>query len=307
MTAKVRKTISQNPLDQVEIIDRSGNDGSVGLKGLERKSAKSGESNSSFKSKKIVSDFVVPSETYPSFADSPDNDSSGKHDFPDIRENEAETSVRTTRNSKRVGKHQNNSKFIARKKLNVPINGDALSVVEIFENESKYSNMGSSIVCAPDKSLITSRAQKTVMKWSWISVPAALMPLAVVDSAASLAIQVMMIRELCKVYGIPFKTENARAFISGLVGGGVAMVVSSGLNKILLKSLPHAGPVISFLAQPASGFSTTYALGRVFISHVENNGQLTNFNPNNMAAAFKGHLETGKKIFKSGNRFLSKR
>ena len=60
------------------------------------------------------------------------------------------------------------------------------------------------------------------------------------------------------------------------------------------------GSASAFLAQPALGFSTTYALGQVFIKHLEEDGVLTDFDSEKMREVFRDQLERGKSLFKRG-------
>ena len=177
------------------------------------------------------------------------------------------------------------------------IKENAVKAEDIFAQESGSRNL---VVYKNNPDLRHHRANKRVLFWSWVSVPTALIPIALLDVAASIAIQIKMIKEICALYNIPFKNENARAFISGLIGGGVASIASTGLQKVLIKSLPHVGGTIAFLAQPALGFSTTYALGQVFIKHIENDGVLTDFDSEKMREIFREQIDKGKLIFKRG-------
>ena len=173
----------------------------------------------------------------------------------------------------------------------------SLSAEEIFMEESGSCQL---VIRPLSSELRRIKANKCIILWSWVSVPTSLIPFVVVDVAATIAIQVKMIKDICNIYNIPFKNENARAFISGLVGGGVATIASSGLKNMLLKSLPHVGGTVAFLAQPALGFSTTYALGQVFIRHLENDGVLSNFDSEKMREVFRDQLDRGKTLFKRG-------
>lgn len=178
-----------------------------------------------------------------------------------------------------------------------------LTAEEIFLEESNSRNLV--IVQNLPSDLRLKKANKCVILWSWVSVPTALIPFIALDVAATIAIQVKMIRDICHIYGVPFRNENARAFISGLVGGGIATLASSGLKNLLLKSLPHVGSTVAFLAQPALGFSTTYALGQVFIRHLENDGLLTDFDSDKMREVFREQLNRGKSLFKRGRQELN--
>jgi hypothetical protein len=133
-------------------------------------------------------------------------------DISSVKENSAESKVDYSKN-KSSSLHEFHS----------------LSAEEIFMEESGSRDLVMIKPLSSDLRLM--RANKCVLLWSSVSVPISLIPFVVLDVAATIAIQVKMIKDICDLYNIPFKNENARAFISGLVGGGVATIASSGLKK----------------------------------------------------------------------------
>jgi len=269
VTVKKRQTIMANPLDEIELTVRPA----------QRKAKKA----STTPSKKIEKSAPI-SVRRPRKASSASlklSSAIADEDISSVKENSAESKVDYSKN-KSSSLHEFHS----------------LSAEEIFMEESGSRDLVMIKPLSSDLRLM--RANKCVLLWSSVSVPISLIPFVVLDVAATIAIQVKMIKDICDLYNIPFKNENARAFISGLVGGGVATIASSGLKNVLLKSMPHIGSTVAFLAQPALGFSTTYALGQVFIKHLEEDGALTDFDSEKMREVFRDQLERGKSLFKRG-------
>jgi uncharacterized protein (DUF697 family) len=167
---------------------------------------------------------------------------------------------------------------------------------EILARESSVSS--DAIISIKSQDLVSIRAAKIVKLWSWLTVPASLIPLPLIDSAALIGLQIKMIAELCKCYGVPFKKESVNAIISGLLGGTATATVASGLRKGVLKHIPHVGYIASAVTEPVLNFSSTYAIGSIFIKHFESDGDLNNFNYEHVRGSFASYIEKGKLIFK---------
>ena len=279
MPSKKRQTIRANPLDEIEITTHSS-------KAPVAEKAQPKSSGKVVRKKRETSNSVVTENQDASQGASQDTAAEDIFDAVDIE-------VSLPKKAKKVQ---------ARKEP-LSTSNTPLSAEDIFNDE--LSSSRELVLVAPLVDIQKVRANKCIMLWSWVSVPTALIPFVVVDVALTIGIQVKMIKDLCQLYGVPFKNENARAFISALVGGGVATIASSGLKSMLLKSLPHVGTTIAFLAQPALGFSTTYALGQVFVRHLENDGALDNFDAEKMRTSFREQLDKGKELFKKGRNKMS--
>lgn len=171
-----------------------------------------------------------------------------------------------------------------------------LGAEEILGRESK---VGSEVVLSIKSTTYSSaRAVRIVRLWSWLTVPVSLIPLPLIDSAALIGLQIKMIAELCKCYGVPFRKESVSAIISGLLGGTMAATVASGLRSGAIKHIPHVGYLASAVTEPILNFSSTYAIGSIFIQHFEKNGDLNNFNFDQVRGSFASYVEKGKLIFK---------
>lgn len=111
-------------------------------------------------------------------------------------------------------------------------------------------------------------------------------PFPVLDAAGILAIQLWMIRDLAKVYDIPFKKQLARSIIGSLVGN----ISTVGA----IKFIPGLGSLLGGGAVALSGAAATYALGKVFIQHFSQGGTLLTFDPIKSQAYFQQLYEEGK-------------
>ena len=114
-----------------------------------------------------------------------------------------------------------------------------------------------------------------------------LIPIPVVDAAGILGIQVLMIKDLAKVYGISFKEHRVKSFIGSLVGSMGAMSA--------VKAIPVMGSILGAIAVSISGAASTYAIGKVFVQHFDMGGTLLDFDPVTAQKHFKKLYEEGEK------------
>lgn len=116
-----------------------------------------------------------------------------------------------------------------------------------------------------------------------------LLPFPLIDVAALLGVQVLMIRDIAKVYGVEFKDQIARSLITTLVGDLGAVGVMSGV-----KAIPVVGSLIGGFTTSLTGAAATYALGKVFTQHFDQGGTLLNFDPVKSRQYFQESYEEGK-------------
>lgn len=111
------------------------------------------------------------------------------------------------------------------------------------------------------------------------------LPFPILDAAGILSIQLWMIRDIAKVYDVPFRKNIARSIITSLIGnvGTISIVkLIPGIN------------VIGSGAMAVSAGASTYALGKVFIQHFDQGGTLLSFDPIKSRAYFQQVFEEGK-------------
>jgi uncharacterized protein (DUF697 family) len=124
------------------------------------------------------------------------------------------------------------------------------------------------------------RATKLVERFSFWSGVAGLLPVPFVDLAAVGALQIQMLRQISRIYDVPFSENRGKALVAGIAGTVIPLSTSVGMASVV-KSVPIAGTAIGGLVTPALAMAATYAIGKVFIQHFASGGTLLDFEPPN--------------------------
>lgn len=124
---------------------------------------------------------------------------------------------------------------------------------------------------------------------------AGFIPVPFADFLTVTGVQVDLLYRLCKVYDTGFSAEAARSVITSLVGASVPTISATFLASAL-KLVPGVGTVVGWGAMPVLAGATTYAVGKVFVEHLESGGTLLTFDANKMKAHFESAMVEGKKI-----------
>lgn len=149
--------------------------------------------------------------------------------------------------------------------------------------------------------------QKTVIKWSRISLATILLPNSILEYAAISGVQLKMLHDLSRIYGIPFKADAVKVIIGSILGGSVAYFLSD-IYANWVKVIPVVGKPIAFLTEPAMAYVTTYAVGYVFLEHFENNGSFQDIELETMKKTIKLKIsEKYKELIKNNKLTGSKR
>jgi uncharacterized protein (DUF697 family) len=141
-------------------------------------------------------------------------------------------------------------------------------------------------------------ANQAVSNWSqWASV-AGCVPVPFLGAAAIGAVQLKMISELCLIYGVPFHNKIVRSTLLSLTASTMTEYTSRGISSVVARCVPLLGSSLAILVQPLMAYTSTYALGAVFINHFEsdaniNAATITKLTP--LYAAEFGHV---KNLFK---------
>ena len=124
---------------------------------------------------------------------------------------------------------------------------------------------------------------------------AGLIPFPLLDVATLLGIQIVMIRDISKVFGLEsqYKKHRIKHFVTTLVGDLGTVGVISGV-----KAIPVVGSIVGMFGGPVVGAASTYALGKVFTLHFASGGTLLDFDPTNdeVIYSYHKHYKDGKKI-----------
>lgn len=127
------------------------------------------------------------------------------------------------------------------------------------------------------------------MMWS---MGAGLIPVPVADFFAVSAIQLDMIRQMCKLYEIDFKETEVKAIVSSLTSSGLARLGA----RAAVKFIPGVGSVLGGIAMSILSGGSTYALGEVFKQHFDTGGTFLDFDLDRLKKYYDEKFEKGRKV-----------
>ena len=123
------------------------------------------------------------------------------------------------------------------------------------------------------------------------SMGAGLIPVLIADVFAVSALQLDMIRQLCKLYEVDFKERQGKALVTSLTGSGLAR-----LGARAVKFIPGVGSVLGGITMAVLSGASSYALGQVFIRHFETGGTILDFDVERLKKYYNEMFEKGKEV-----------
>lgn len=139
-----------------------------------------------------------------------------------------------------------------------------------------------------EKSLEADMIIRSHIVWS---MGAGLIPVLIADIFAVSALQLDMIRQLCRVYDVDFSETESKAIITALTSSTLARVSGS-----LVKLIPGVGTILGGVTVSVFAGASTYALGEVFKKHFESGGTILDIDPKRLKKLYKEKFEKGKKV-----------
>ncbi len=140
------------------------------------------------------------------------------------------------------------------------------------------------------------KALKIVKNYMWWSMGAGLIPVPFVDLVAVSGVQLKMLAEISKIYGVQFQESRGKAVVGALIGYIVPSAMSFGAVGSLLKAVPLVGALVGTPSMVLFCGASAWALGKVFIQHFESGGTFLDFNPAEVKEHFQEHFEEGRKM-----------
>jgi uncharacterized protein (DUF697 family) len=135
-------------------------------------------------------------------------------------------------------------------------------------------------------------ALATVKRYMWYSAGAGLIPIPYLDGAAISGLQLKMLADVSRIYGVPFQENLGKAALASLACFIIPHAAAFG-------ALSKAIPGLSVLGAPLAvvfAWAYTWALGNIFIQHFESGGTFLNFNPEQVREHFRAQFEGGQKV-----------
>jgi uncharacterized protein (DUF697 family) len=119
-----------------------------------------------------------------------------------------------------------------------------------------------------------------------------LIPIPIADIFAVSALQLDMIRQLCRVYDNDFSETQGKAIVTSLTSSTLARAGA----RSLIKLVPGLGTVIGGVTVSVFNGASTYALGEVFKRHFESGGTILDFDTERLKKLYREKFEKGKKV-----------
>lgn len=138
------------------------------------------------------------------------------------------------------------------------------------------------------------QAETITNKYVTWAMGAGLIPVPLVDLAAIVGVQVKMLSEISKVYGVEFSENRGKSIVASLVGGLGATTAATGIVGSVAKIIPGIGSLLGIATLPVVSGAITYAVGKVFTQHFESGGTFLTFDCDGTRAAFVKEYQTGK-------------
>ncbi len=126
------------------------------------------------------------------------------------------------------------------------------------------------------------------------SMGAGFIPVLVADIFAVSALQLDMIRQMCRVYDVDFSETQGKAIVTSLTSSTLARLGAGSIVKMI----PGIGSLLGGVTVSIFAGASTYALGEVFKKHFESGGTILDFDPARLRKMYKEKFEKGKKVAK---------
>lgn len=147
-----------------------------------------------------------------------------------------------------------------------------------------------------DRAARLARAETLVKDHMLMSAAVGLIPVPVVDILAGMGVQIALVKRMTDLYGVPFSDNAARGIIMSLLGGVGSGAIAGGIFVSAIKFVPGLGTLFGIASMPIAISATTYAIGKVFIAHLEMGGTLANFDAAASRGYFKDLVQRGRQV-----------
>ncbi len=125
-----------------------------------------------------------------------------------------------------------------------------------------------------------------------LSMGAGFIPLLLADILAVGALQLDMIRQLCRVYNVDFKETQGKAIISALTSSTLARAGA----RSFIKLIPGLGTILGGATVSVFAGASTYAVGEVFKKHFASGGTILDFDTERLKKMYTEKFEKGKEM-----------
>ena len=137
-------------------------------------------------------------------------------------------------------------------------------------------------------------AEKIIKEHVLWSLGAGFVPVPLLDVLAVSAIQLDMLKQLCRAYQIDYSESSGKSMLSAVAGSSLARVGAS-----MLKAIPGIGTMLGAVSMPVLSGASTYAMGQAVSWHFEAGGNLFDMNFDKMKDVYEKFMGKGKEVAQS--------
>lgn len=138
-------------------------------------------------------------------------------------------------------------------------------------------------------------AEPIIQRHVVFAMGAGFIPVPVFDIVAVTAVQLDMLKQLCKVYGQDYNETSGKAFVGALTGTTLARIAASSIGSIF-KVIPVIGSALGGATVSAFAGATTYAIGQVVARHFDSGGSILDFDSTDLKDFYEEQVEKGKEM-----------
>lgn len=138
-------------------------------------------------------------------------------------------------------------------------------------------------------------AEQIIKNHAWFSALPGFWPVPLVDIVTITAVQLDMVKKLCKLYGCEYSEERGKSITTALISTTLGRIPGYAA-KSLFKAIPGVGWVLGGISMAAFAGASTWATGMVFKEHFDQGGTLHDLNPENFKKFYKEQQDKAKTL-----------
>lgn len=136
-------------------------------------------------------------------------------------------------------------------------------------------------------------AQPIIKRHVIFAMGAGFIPFPIADIAAVTAVQLDMLRQLCKLYGQDYQDTSGKAFVGAVMGTTLARIAAHSVGSVF-KAIPIIGSALGGMTVSAFSGAATYAIGQVVAQHFASGGSISEFDSEELKKFYEEQLKKGK-------------
>lgn len=140
---------------------------------------------------------------------------------------------------------------------------------------------------------INAQADELIKDYVTYSVGTGFIPIPIVDVIGLIGLQLKMVHSLSKLYNVPFSERRVRSILYSLIGS-IVPAAGVGVLASAVKFIPLIGQAAGGVSMATLAGGCTYAVGRIFANHFEQDGKIEDLDVEGAKEDLKNNLEEAK-------------